>query len=131
MFSRRRPTRNRRISTIAFRVLTYLSLLFVLAPALWILGSVLVHALPHWQWSVLTASLNADQNSGGLRDQIIGTLILMLGVLIVAGTVGVLGGLYLAELARPKRAVTRFIVSMLRTSSDVLSGFPSIVRGAR
>jgi phosphate transport system permease protein len=122
-------TRNRKISTIGFRVFTYLALLFVLAPAIWILGSVLAHALPHWQWSVLTASLNADQKSGGLRDQIVGTLILMLGVLIVAGTVGVLAGLYLAEIARPKRPLTRQIVSALRMASDVLSGFPSIVLG--
>jgi phosphate transport system permease protein len=122
-------TRNRKISMVAFRVFTYLALLFVLAPAIWILGSVVAHAVPHWQWSVLTASLNADSTSGGLRDQILGTLILMLGVLIVAGSVGVLGGLYLAELARPKRPVTRLIVNVLRMASDVLSGFPSIVLG--
>jgi phosphate transport system permease protein len=114
---------------MGFRVLTYLSLLFILTPAIWILGSVVAHAVPHWRWSVLTASLNANSASGGLRDQILGTLLLMVGVFMVAGSVGVLGGIYLAEIARPKRAITRFIVNGLRTASDVLSGFPSIVLG--
>ena len=40
---------------------------------------------------------------GGLRDQILGTLILMVGVLIIAGTIGVLAGIHLAEFARPKQ----------------------------
>jgi phosphate transport system permease protein len=121
--------RNRRVASIGFRALTYLALVFVLAPAIWILGSVVAHAVPHWRWSVLTTALNAESTGGGLRDQIIGTLLLMVGVLVVAGSIGVLGGIYLAEIARPKRAVTRFIVGVLRISSDVLSGFPSIVLG--
>jgi phosphate transport system permease protein len=122
-------TRNRTMTAVGFRIFTYGALLFVLAPALWILGSVLFHAIPHWRWSVLTTSLGSNQTSGGLRDQIIGTLLLMLGVLVVAGGVGVLAGIYLAELARPKRRATRTVVSGLRLSSDVLSGFPSIVLG--
>ena len=41
---------------------------------------------------------------GGLRDQILGTLILMLGVFLIAGTIGVLAGIHLAELARTGRS---------------------------
>ena len=122
-------TGGRRATSVGFRALTYVALLFVLAPAIWILGSVLVHAIPHWHWSVLTASLGSNSASGGLRDQILGTLILMVGVFVVAGSVGVLAGIYLAEIARPKNAFTRFVVNGLRIASDVLSGFPSIVLG--
>ena len=67
---------------------TYLAFALIIAPAAWLLISVVAHAAPHWQWSVLTQPLKGQ--TGGLRDQILGTLILMLGVLIMAGTVGVL-----------------------------------------
>ena len=57
-----------------------------------------------------------------------GTLILMVGVLIMAGTIGVLAGIHLAELAQPRRN-GKASGRLLRTASDVLSGFPSIVLG--
>lgn len=112
---------------VLFRLFTYLCLVLVLGPAIWVLGGVLFRALPHWQWNVLWTKLSATQ-TGGLRDQIFGTLILMLGVFIVAGTVGVLAGIHLAELAKPRRN-GKPSGGVLRTASDVLSGFPSIVLG--
>ncbi|HVA06638.1 MAG TPA: ABC transporter permease subunit, partial [Acidimicrobiales bacterium] len=66
--------------------------------------------------------------TGGLRDQILGTLVIMIGVLIIAGTVGVLAGIHLSELAKPRRN-DKPSGGALRTASDVLSGFPSIVLG--
>jgi phosphate transport system permease protein len=87
---------------------------------------VVAHAVPHWKWNVLwTPSKNAG---GGLENAIVGTLILMAGVLVIAGTTGVLAGIHLAELARPRRN-GKPSGGFLRTASDVLSGFPSIVLG--
>jgi phosphate transport system permease protein len=120
-------TRRRRISTITWRTLTYVALILIMAPAAWLLISVLAHAAPHWQWSVLWTTLTPT--GGGLRDQILGTLILMLGVFIIAGTIGVLAGIHLAELARPRRRSGKASGGPLRTASDILSGFPSIVLG--
>jgi phosphate transport system permease protein len=119
-------TRRRTVFGVAFKVGTYLGLLLVIAPALWILIGVVVRAVPHWQWSVLTT--NTMGTGGGLKNAIIGTLILMVGVLIIAGTIGVLAGIHLAELARPRRN-GKASGGLLRTASDVLSGFPSIVLG--
>lgn len=120
-------TRRRRVSTITWRVLTYVALVLIMAPAAWLLFGVLARALPHWQWSVLWTTLTPT--GGGLRDQILGTLILMLGVFIVAGTIGVLAGIHLAELARPRRRSGKASGGALRTASDILAGFPSIVLG--
>lgn len=109
-----------------FRVGTYLSLLLVVGPAVWILAGVLSRAIPHWSWSVLTTPTRGD--TGGLENALLGTLVLMLGVLILAGTTGVLAGIHLAEFARPRRN-GKAGGAFLRTASDVLSGFPSIVLG--
>ena len=119
-------TRRRRVSTRVWRGLTYLSLILLMAPAAWLLINVLAKAWPHWQWSVLWTQLTST--GGGLRDQILGTFILMIGVFIIAGTIGVFAGIHLAEFARPRRFSGR-VSGPLRTASDVLAGFPSIVLG--
>jgi phosphate transport system permease protein len=119
-------TRRRTAAGIAFRIGTYLALLLVVGPALWLLLGVVVRAVPHWQWSVLTTPTKGT--TGGLENAILGTLLIMLGVLIMAGTTGVLAGIHLAELAKPRRN-GKPSGGLLRTASDVLSGFPSIVLG--
>lgn len=119
-------TRRRSIAGVLFLIGTYVALLLVVGPALWILIGVVARAVPHWKWSVLTTPTKGT--TGGLENAIIGTLILMLGVLIIAGTTGVLAGIHLAELAKPRRS-GKASGGILRTASDVLSGFPSIVLG--
>jgi len=112
--------------SVLFRLGTLLALALVLAPAAWVLYGVIARAVPHWRWSVLWTPLKGE--TGGLEGPIVGTLLLMAGVLVVAGSVGVLAGVYLAELAKPRRNGSPG-AAWLRTASDVLSGFPSIVLG--
>ena len=123
---RKPDMRRRTIAGLLFRVGTYLALLLVVGPALWVLIGVVVRAVPHWQWSVLTTPTKGP--TGGLENAIIGTLILMFGVLIIAGSTGVMAGIYLSELAKPRRN-GKPSGGLFRTASDVLSGFPSIVLG--
>ncbi len=118
--------RRRAVYTVLFRAGTVLALLLVLSPAVWLLAGVVGKAAAHWQWSVLWTNLQGE--SGGLLGPIVGTLILMAGVLVIAGSVGVLAGIHLAELSRPRRG-GRAGGAWLRMASDVLSGFPSIVLG--
>ncbi len=119
-------SRRRRIADWAFRVFTVAALVAVVGPVLWVAGGVVARAIPHWRWTVLTTTTNGA--SGGLLNAILGTLVLMAGVLAIAGTVGVLGGVYLAELAgtgrrgRPRGGV-------LRSATEVLAGVPSIALG--
>ncbi len=119
-------TRRRRTATQAWRGLTYVALVFIMAPAAWLLIGVVARAWSHWRWSVLWTTLTPT--GGGLRDQILGTLILMLCVFVVAGTIGVMAGIHLSEFARAGKFSGR-VSGPLRTASDVLSGFPSIVLG--
>lgn len=123
---RERTVTRRRLAATLFRLGTIAALALVLAPAAWLLGSVVAHAVPHWRWSVLWSPLVGA--TGGLEGPLIGTLILMAGVLVVAGSIGVLTGVHLAELSRPGRRGWHG-AEILRTACDVLSGLPSIVLG--
>jgi phosphate transport system permease protein len=94
---------------------------FICLPAISILISVFHQAAPAFGWHLFTQPTSGT--GGGLQNAILGTLLLLLGVLIVAGTIGVAGGIYLAEFASGRFA------SVLRFFSEVLAGIPSIVIG--
>jgi phosphate transport system permease protein len=111
----------RKISNMAYRIARWIALALVVGPALWLVGGVLVHAVPDWQWSVITT--NTAGETGGLRQAILGTLLITLGVLVIGGTISILTGLYLAEFA------TGRLRTVLRSGYEILSGVPSVVLG--
>ena len=115
-------TRGRRVKAVSFRVGTLVALALVVGPALWLVLGVVVRAVPHWQWSVL--STLSQGTSGGLENAVVGTLLLMAGVAVIAGTIGVLTGIHLAELTKSGRGG-----AFARGAIDILAGFPSIVLG--
>jgi phosphate transport system permease protein len=104
-----------------FWTLCGIALLLIVLPALDIILSILAHALPVLKPTLLTESTSGTQL--GLQNAILGTLALSLGVLVVAGTIGVLAGMYFSEFAPPR------IASVARFFSEVLAGVPSIVVG--
>jgi phosphate transport system permease protein len=97
----------------------WIALGLIATPAIWILVSVFHQAAPAFGWSLFTQKTNGI----GLQNAIYGTLLLLLGVLIVAGGIGVAAGVYLAEFSGGR------VQRSLRFFSEVLSGSPSIVVG--
>jgi phosphate transport system permease protein len=114
-------TNRRKIINALFWVACFCCLAMVILPTLWMLIGVIGRALPVFHLHVLTQ--DTQGNGGGLRNAIVGTAALGLGVMLLGGTVSVLAGIYLSEFATGR---TR---SVLRGAYEVLSGVPAIVLG--
>ncbi len=113
--------RSRRASGALFWGACSLALAFVILPLVSVIWMLTAHALPHWSWSVLTGTTSGV--GGGLANTIVGTFVIAAGVALLAGSVGIAGGVYVTEVAPARMG------SFLRSSSEVLSGIPSIVLG--
>jgi phosphate transport system permease protein len=98
-----------------------IALALVVVPVVWILVDITAKAVKGWHWGVLTHT--SVEPYWGVANALVGTFLIMFGVLILAGIVGVAGGVYLAEFT-PQRSS-----SLLRGGSEVLAGVPSIVLG--
>lgn len=103
-----------------------LAFLLVAAPSISVLVTIFSRAAPAFGAALFTTNTtvtNPNTTTVGLQNAILGTLVLLLGVLIVDGIIGVAAGIWLAEFAPPR------LGGSLRFLSEVLSGAPSIVIG--
>ncbi|MGD1118867.1 MAG: phosphate ABC transporter permease PstA [Dehalococcoidales bacterium] len=89
-----------------------------------VLGYTLVQGISYINLGFLThASAPVGQVGGGMRNEIIGTIILVLLGSIIALPIGLMTGIFLAEFAGPRTAAA------VRFAADILAGVPSIVVG--
>jgi phosphate transport system permease protein len=90
----------------------------------WILFTLLVHGLGALSHTLFSLDTPAPGSEGGIRNAIVGSL-MMVGLSTAISTpVGILAGIYLAEYGQNNRfaAVTRFV-------TDIMLSAPSIVIG--
>ena len=120
MADQRNSGRKRRGRDRAFWVVCGLAFALIVAPAVAVIASVFAAAAPDFALSLLTKT---TAGFAGLQNAILGTLLLLAGVVIVVGIVGVGAGIWLAEFSPPK------LGGVVRFASEVLSGMPSIVIG--
>lgn len=119
MAENERRYRVRGLTDIAFWALCGLGLIAIIGPSVWIIAGLIRDT-----WPILTPKLLTNTTAeDGLQNAILGTLLLSVGVLIVAGILGVAGGVYISEFARGR------LRTGLRFFSEVLAGIPSIVVG--
>jgi phosphate transport system permease protein len=119
--SRRSIAARRKVINALFWATCFCCLAAVVGPTLWMLIKVVSRAVPVFDWHVLVQDTRG--NGGGLRNAIVGTVVVGVGVMLISGTVSVLTGIYLSEFAGDRAR------SILRGAYEVLSGIPSIVLG--
>jgi phosphate transport system permease protein len=119
-----RPSLRRRIFNFAAIASTGLATLAVMTPLVLILAHLISRGLP-----TLTPGFfvhmprPVGESGGGMANAIVGTAILVGLAMLMAVPVGVAAGLWLAEYGRGR------VGAMVRYTTDVLSGVPSIVVG--
>jgi phosphate transport system permease protein len=116
--------RRRRITNVLAIGLSCVAALFGLAFLGWILWTLLAKGLAHLNLALFTQDQPPPMEAGGLRNAIVGSL-LMCGMGVLIGTpLGVAAGTWLAEFGNHRRlgAAVRFV-------NDILLSAPSIVLG--
>jgi phosphate transport system permease protein len=117
-------TSTRRVKNIAFIAACYLASALVVAPLLFILGHLLGKGLAGLNWEFFTHMPKpVGELGGGVANAIVGTLLIVGMAALLAVPIGVAAGVYLAEYGRGRFA------TLVRYTTDVLSGIPSIVVG--
>jgi phosphate transport system permease protein len=100
----------------------------VAAVCLLIVGYLVYQGYHAINWKFLTTDPNgtlAENQGGGVRIPIVGTLLLVLGSMLIAVPLAVASAVYLAEYMDERRLITRIV----RIGIEVLAGVPSVVFG--
>jgi phosphate transport system permease protein len=89
-----------------------------------ILGYTVVNGIAYLNLDILTnPAVPAGEAGGGMRNEIIGTLLLVGIASMLALPVGLMAGMFLSDFGGPR------IASAVRFAADILAGVPSIVVG--
>lgn len=113
----------RLIQALGFALLGLMALV-VVAPILWVIGTIVGRGIGAINWEFLTGLPREGMKAGGIFPAIVGTVLLTLGTALVAIPVGVGGAVYLAEYARDT-----WVTRMIRLAIINLAGIPSVVYG--
>jgi len=89
-----------------------------------LIGYVVARGAPAMSWSFVSQPPTEGMSSGGIWPMIRGSLLLLIGTLLIVLPLGILGGICLAEYAG-QNPVTR----LLRACVTSLAGTPSIIYG--
>jgi len=117
---------SRRILTNRIGIaLSMSAMAFGLAALMWILWTLFYNGFGALSWDFFTQDTPAPgSEGGGLRNAIVGSLMIIGVTTLVSTPIGILAGIYLAEYGATSRfaAITRFV-------TDIMLSAPSIVVG--
>lgn len=105
--------------------LSMVAMAFGLAALLWILWTLFYNGFSALSWDFFTQDTPAPgSEGGGLRNAIVGSLMIVGVTTLVSTPIGILAGIYLAEFGATSKfaAITRFV-------TDIMLSAPSIVVG--
>ena len=117
--------RRRRLANALGMVTSMLAMALGLTVLLWILAVLFTNGFAALDWNILTKDTPAPgTDGGGLRNAIVGSLLMVGLSVLVATPVGILAGIYLTEYGDQSKTaeLTRFV-------TDIMLSAPSIVIG--
>ncbi|SFI82093.1 phosphate ABC transporter permease PstA [Thermoflavimicrobium dichotomicum] len=110
-----------RIATVVFYLITFL----IVGILIGLIGFILYRGVQVIDWEFITeAPGSLLTGGGGVGPQLFNSFYLLVLTMLITIPLGLGGGIYMAEYAKPGR-----ITQMIRTSIEVLSSLPSIVVG--
>lgn len=116
--------RRRRFINHLATALTWLAAAIVLAVLASILWEVIRHGIKGMSLTLFTQDTPGPASAGGLRNAIVGSLIMVGGATFLATPLGVFAGIYIVEYGKNSRWA-----QTARTMNDLLLSTPSIVAG--
>ena len=121
-----RPKRSgRRVRNGIATALMGFSVIAVLVPLLFVLGSVIQKGASVLSWSFLTDDIPPVRRQGpGMGPAVVGTIVITATAAAMAIPLGILGAVYLQEYGK-----TGKLAQVLRFFADVMTGVPSIIMG--
>ena len=113
-----------RIGDNILKVLIYLAAGVAIALLVGIMGYVFVRGLPQVSWQLLSTVQSSLKGTFGILGNIINTIYIIVITLIIAAPIGIGSAIYLNEYAKPGK-----LVRTIEFTTEILSGFPSIIFG--
>lgn len=117
-------TLKRRSYEVIMKILMALAVVVTASLALFLLGYVLVKGLPNLSWDFLSTKPSYLTGRIGILPDILNTVYIVIGTVLVILPLGVGGAIYLNEYAKNKKLVT-----LIEYAAETLSGIPSIIYG--
>ncbi len=112
------------ISDKILMFLIYLSGVFTVALLIGIIVYVAVRGIGVIDWTFISTVQSAAKGTFGILGYLVNTLYIIILTLIIAVPIGIGAAIYLNEYAKRGR-----LVSLIETTTEVLSGIPSIIYG--
>lgn len=117
------PRRRAHIGSLILKGLCWLSGLITVGTLALIVVYICVRGIPYLKPALFAWEYTSDNVS--MTHAIINTLLMTLLSLLLSVPVGVFGGIYLAEYAKPDSRLVRIV----RVTAETLAGIPSIIYG--
>ena len=114
----------RQLYCLAMRLLMAAATALTCGLMLFLIGYVLLKGVPHLSWELISTKPSYLSGKIGILPDILNTLYLVFGTLILILPLGVGAAIYLTEYARNKR-----LVAAIEYAAETLSGIPSIIYG--
>lgn len=114
----------RQLYCLAMRLLMAAATALTCGLMLFLIGYVLLKGVPHLSWELISTKPSYLSGKIGILPDILNTLYLVVGTLILILPLGVGAAIYLTEYARNKR-----LVAAIEYAAETLSGIPSIIYG--